>query len=220
MSWLDAARTRTRLFLSRRASESRTDEEFHFHLDMETDRVAREAGISRDEARRHALAAFGGVQNHRESMRDGRGLAWLGGLRLDLKLGGRMLVKYPGLTIIGGLAMAFAIWFGAVAFEMVMLFISPTLPLPGGDRIVHLRNWDVQVNKKEPRTLYDFIVWRQAMRSVTDFGAWQDVVRNLKGRDGEIRPVQVAAITASGFRVAATRPLLGRPFVPAHVHKW
>ena len=27
---------------------------------------------------------------------------------LDLKLGGRMLVKYPGLTIVGGLAMAFA----------------------------------------------------------------------------------------------------------------
>ena len=215
MSWLDAARTRARLFLSRRASESRTDEEFHFHLDMETDRLAREAGLSRDEARRYALAAFGGVQNHRESMRDGRGLAWLGGLRLDLKLGGRMLVKYPGLTIIGGLAMAFAIWFGAVAFEMVMLFISPTLPLPGGDRIVHLRNWDVQLNKKEPRTLYDFIVWRQAMRTVTDFGAWQDVVRNLKGRDGEFRPLQVAAITASGFRVAATRPLLGRPLVPA-----
>jgi hypothetical protein len=43
-------------------------------------------------------------------MRDGRGLAWLGGLSLDLRLGARMLVKYPGLTIVGGLAMAFAIW--------------------------------------------------------------------------------------------------------------
>ena len=27
----------------------------------------------------------------------------------DIKLGGRMLVKYPGLTVVGGLAMAFAI---------------------------------------------------------------------------------------------------------------
>jgi putative ABC transport system permease protein len=98
---------------------------------------------------------------------------------------------------------------------MVMLFVSPTLPLPGGDRIVHLRNWDVQANDPEPRALHDFVVWRQALRSVTDLGAWQDVARNLRGRDGEARPVAVAAITASGFRVAATPPLLGRALVPA-----
>src|SRR5919202_2929866 len=108
--------------------------------------------------------------------RGDRRLAWLGGVPLDVKFGLRMLVKYPGLTIVGGLAMAFAVWVGAVVFEMVMLFMHPTLPLPGGDRIVHLRNWDVQANKKEPRALHDFVVWRQAMRSVTDFGAWENVV--------------------------------------------
>ena len=46
--------------------------------------------------------------------------------------------------------------------------VSPTLPLPGGERIVHLRNYDVQANDPEPRALHDFVVWRQAMRSVTD----------------------------------------------------
>ena len=58
--------------------------------------------------------------------------AWFPGLSLDLKLRGRMLVKYPGLTAVGGLAMAFAIWVGAVAFEIVALFVSPSLPLPAG----------------------------------------------------------------------------------------
>jgi predicted permease len=215
MSWFDAARTRARLLVARRAAESRMNDEFAFHLEMETARLVREQGLDVDEARRRALAAFGGVQNHRESMRDGRGLAWLSGTSLDLKLGGRMLVKYPGLTIIGGLAMAFAIWVGAVVFEMVMLFVSPTLPLPEGDRIVHVRSWDVQANEAERHALHDFVVWRQAMRSVTDFGAWENVTRNLKGRDGEARPVQIAAITASGFRIAATPPLLGRVLVPA-----
>ena len=215
MSWLDAARTRLRLLFARRAAESRMDEEIRFHLDMETERLAREDGVPRDEARRRALVAFGGVERHREALRDGRGLAWLGGLSLDFRLGVRMLRKYPGLTIVGGLAMAFAIWVGVVVFEMVMLFVSPTLPLPEGDRIVHLRNWDVQANDPEPRALHDFVVWRQAMRSVTDFGAWEDLSRNLTGRDGEARPVQVAAITASGFRVAATPPLLGRAIAPA-----
>jgi putative ABC transport system permease protein len=191
------------------------DEEMCFHLEMEAERLQRERGLDPAEARRQAAVAFGGVEKFKAAGHDARGLAWLGGLTLDLKLGGRMLVKYPGLTVVGGLAMAFAIWVGVVIFEMVMLFVSPTLPLPEGDRIVHLRNWDVQANDPEPRALHDFVVWRQAMRSVTDFGAWEDVTRNLAGRDGEVRPVQVAAITASGFHVAATPPLLGRPLVPA-----
>ena len=214
MRWFHAARARARL-LFRRESEERFNDEIAFHLEMETARLARDEGLDADEARRRAHAAFGGVERHKEDLRDGRGLAWLGGLTLDLKLGGRMLVKYPGLTVVGGLAMAFAIWIGAVVFEFVMLAVSPTVPLPQGDRIVHLRNWDLEANDPEPRALHDFYVWRQAMRSVTDIGAWQDVTRNLMGLDGELRPVQLAAITASGFRVAATQPLLGRVLVPA-----
>jgi predicted permease len=217
MRWIHAARARARL-LFRRDAEERMNEELRFHVDMEAARLERERGLAPQEARRQAVLALGHVEGHKEEMRDGRGPAWPSGLSLDLKLGVRLLVKYPGLTIVGGLAMAFAIWVGAVAFEMVMLFVSPTLPLPQGDRIVHLRNWDVQANHVEPRALHDFFVWRRAMRSVTDVGAWQDVVRNLKGRDGEPRPVQVAAITASGFRVAATPPLLGRALVPADEH--
>ena len=214
MSWLDATRTRLRLLFARRAAESRIDEEFRFHVEMEAEKLMRERGLEPVEARRRALVAFGGVERYKETLRDERGLAWLGGLSLDVKLGFRLLVKYPGLTVVGGLAMAFAIWVGAVVFEMMMLFISPTLPLPEGDRIVHLRNWDLEANDPEPRALHDFVVWRQSMRSVTDFGAWEDVTRNLEGHDGEVRAVQVASITASGFRVAGTPPLLGRALVP------
>ena len=63
---------------------------------METERLMREKGLTHDEARRQALVAFGGVEKHKEALRDGRGLAWLGGLSLDLKLGVRMLARYPG----------------------------------------------------------------------------------------------------------------------------
>ena len=73
-------------------------------------------------------------------------MKWLGGFSLDLKPGGRMLVKHPGLTIVGGLAMAFAICVGTAIFQVLALFVSPTLPLPAGDRIVHIRNWDVAAN--------------------------------------------------------------------------
>jgi putative ABC transport system permease protein len=141
--------------------------------------------------------------------------AWFGGLSLDLKLGGRMLVKYPGLTTVGGLAMAFAICVGTVIFEVLSLFLLPTLPLPAGERIVQIRNWDVAANDPEPRALHDFLAWRGTLQSVTELGAWRDDTRNLIVAGGDARPVQVAEMTASGFRVAQGEPLLGRVLTTA-----
>ena len=64
--------------------------EFRFHIEMETDHLMRARGLAADEARRQALAALGGVQKHREELRDGRGLAWLGSLSLGELAGERL----------------------------------------------------------------------------------------------------------------------------------
>ena len=61
------------------------------------------------------------------------GMSWL-----DWKLGGRMLVKYPGLSVIGGLALAAAIGLGAAWFEVTQQYARPHLPFPDGDRIVRI----------------------------------------------------------------------------------
>src|ERR671916_744198 len=171
MKWFHAARARLRL-LAPRAAESRIDDEIRFHIEMETERLVREQQLDRDEARRRALVSFGGVQQHRETLREGRGTAWLSGLSLDLKLGGRMLVKYPGLTVVGGLAMAFGIWFGAVTFEMFGIVTGTKLPLPESERIVKIVTWDSKTSEEEERTLYDYQLWR-SMRSFVDLGAYR-----------------------------------------------
>ena len=90
---------------------------------------------------------------------------------LDLKLGGRMLAKHPGLTIVGGFAMAFAIWVGVVIFQLASLMFFPTLPLANGDRIVELKLQDVATNKPEPKELYEFTSWRGSLRTVENLGA-------------------------------------------------
>jgi putative ABC transport system permease protein len=208
MTWFHAARARLHL-LAPRAAESRIDDEIRFHIEMETQRLVRDKKLDHDEARRRALVTFGGVQQHRETLREGRGTAWFTGLSLDLKLGFRMLVKYPGLTVIGGLAMAFGIWFGAVTFQMFSVITSTKLPLPDGDRIVRIQNWDAKTLKDEDRVLYDYQLWRSA-RSITDLGAYRDASVNLVGADGGALPEVAAEITASAFRIAPERPLLGR----------
>jgi predicted permease len=213
MSWLEGARARARLLFARRAAESRMNEEFRFHIEMETERRVRESGLDPEEARRQTLAAFGGVENHKEALRNDRGLAWLNGISLDLKLGLRILVKYPGLTLVGVLGMAVAVAVGAVAFGIIGTVVDATLPLDEGDRIVSIGNIeDGQDNPGLPTHLHDLVTWREELRAVDALGAYRTVDRNLITRDGRPEPVRIAEMGASGFRIARVAPLKGRYF--------
>jgi putative ABC transport system permease protein len=129
---------------------------------------------------------------------------------LDLKLAIRMLVKYPGLTLTGGLGIAVAMAVVVGLFSTNDWYFHPAIPLPEGDRLVGLENWDRRTNREERRSLYDFLAWRTQMKSVEDLSAFQTVARNAIAADGAVEPVLVAEITPSGFRLARVPPLLGR----------
>jgi len=73
---------------------------------------------------------------------------------LDTKLGLRMLLRYPGLTLVGGLGLAVVIAGGsAVAIFDDIVYAS--LPFEEGDRVVVLENWDTEWNNQEHRVLHD-----------------------------------------------------------------
>ncbi|HEX8696448.1 MAG TPA: ABC transporter permease [Longimicrobium sp.] len=215
MGWTKRWRKRLRALLRRDAVESELDEELAFHLEMETRKNLR-AGMSPEKARRQAALAFGGVEKFKEEVRDARTLGWVTGMSLDFRLGFRMLLKYPGLTLVGGLAMAFAIALGAAAFEFVGKMAYPKLPLPGGGRIVAIQSWDAAAGRAEPRVLHDFAAWRAEVASVQELGAFRVLERNLvAGNGGRGEPVAVAEVSASAFRVARVSPLLGRALADA-----
>lgn len=197
------------------AGEQDFDAELQSHIDMHTDDNIR-AGMSPDEARRRALARLGGVSSTRQAHRERRGLPSVSAWIFDLKLGGRMLIKYPGLSIIGGIAMAFAICVGTVIFQVLSLILNPSVPLPQGDRLIQVRQWDVAAMSNETRMLHDFQIWRDSVRSIADLGAWRDVTSNLiTVRGGDAHPIQVAEITPTGFRVSDATPLMGRVLTDA-----
>src|SRR5262245_43023354 len=110
------------------------------------------------------------------------GLSWL-----DFKLGFRMLFRYPMLTVVGSLAMAVAIAVGAGTFEVITRVTDPSLPLPGGDRIVGLNYWHRVESGIQPPTSYDVLTWRGGVRTLEDIGAFRLVQRNLivSGEVGE-----------------------------------
>jgi putative ABC transport system permease protein len=211
LSWLDGVAARLKLLFSRRRSESRMEHELQFHVEMETERLIRDHGLDAEEARRRALVAFGGVQQHRETMREGRGSAWAAGISLDFKLGLRMLAKYPGLTLVGVLGISVAVIVGTVAFTVVRAVTNTRLPLDEGDRVVAIRNVDARTNRDASRThLHDLAVWREALPAVEELGAFRSTSRNLIAPDVPAEAVSIAEMSASGFRVARVAAIRGR----------
>src|SRR4030095_14233531 len=128
----------------------------------------------------------------------------------DYKLGLRMLLKYPGLTIAGGLALVVAIAIGAGWYDLMGKLLSPTIPLPDADRIVMITRQNVLTNELEPRVASDFIEWRGALRTIEDLGAYRKAPRNLIVGNAAAGRIQMAELTAAAFRTARVSPILGR----------
>src|SRR5688572_9420004 len=132
----------------------------------------------------------------------------------DYKLGLRMLLKYPGLTIAGGLAIAIAIGIGAAWYDLSGDLFRPRLSLPDSDRIVEVEMRDA-LSTDEERRLHDFSIWRRDARSVEQLGAYRTLPLNLVLGSSLPEPVTVAETSASMFRVASVPPLHGRPLLDA-----
>jgi predicted permease len=134
--------------------------------------------------------------------------------RLDWKLGARLLLKYPALTIIGGLSLAAAITIGAVGIEVANELLYKRLPFDEGGRIVRLETQDTAASRVEPRVLHDFAIWRRSLKTVTELGAARVSERNVLTGEGRVESLRVAEITASAFPLTRVQPLLGRPLRP------
>ncbi len=197
----------------RDALEHAMDEEFATHLALRADDLVRQ-GMPRAEAERTARLEFGMTEAVKHRAREARGLLGLDRTLvtwLDFKLGFRMLVRYPALTLVAGVAIAFGIAAGLTTFSFVGQALYPRLPLPEGDRLVGARLWNAATSRVEPLPVGDVQELRRAVRLLHDVGAFRTTEQNLRTRGAAFgEPVTVAEMSASGFRVARVAPLLGR----------
>ena len=87
------------------------------------------------------------------------------------------------------------------------------LPLPEGDGVVSLVNWDASTSNRELRMLNDFTEWRE-ITSIEDLSITRTVQRNLIVDGHQPETVTVAEISASAFRVARVAAFRGRHLLP------
>jgi predicted permease len=132
----------------------------------------------------------------------------------DIKLSLRMLIRNPGLTAVSTVGITVGIAIAAGMFGFFHANFDPTLPLEEGDRIVALENWDVAGNNENQHSLHDFVTWRDQMTSVVEISAFRYTGATMQAGDRLPEDVRIAAMSASGFRVARVPPLLGRWLMP------
>jgi putative ABC transport system permease protein len=145
-----------------------------------------------------------GARSSTAGPRTGLAFSWL-----DLKLGLRMLVKQPGLTLVAVFALSVGIPASLLPWHAYQVFEAP-LPFDDGERVVGLHNLEIPDNQPVSRSLHDFILWKEELESVQSLAATRSDPYNVISADGRAEPVRGAEMTATGFRALRVPPIGGR----------
>jgi predicted permease len=214
MKWMHSVRARLGL-LRRGAAEARMEEELRFHLEMETEKYVRE-GQSPEEARRRAVLAFGGVEGHKEEMRDGRGTRSLEELIADVRFALRHFRRTWGT--VAAMVLVLALGLGASTAVYAALHGYLTLPAPGITRdeaLVRIRvygthpQWPGLVPLPMPYSdISEYVRHRELFDGVA---AWASRAVVIDPGDGErgVLAADARYVTASYFPLLGVKPVVG-----------
>jgi predicted permease len=200
---------RLRFFISRKRPVD-LDDELQFHLEQSTQaNIA--AGMTREEARRQAAIAFGGVQSTRQQCYEQRPGWPLETAMHDMRYSLRGFRRHPifALTVIATLTLGVGVT--TVVFTILDSVLLRALPYPNAQRVVRVWNTFAPRGMMEiPASEPEFLEYRQS-RSFAHFAGFSSGAVTLSGsRD----PVRIAASwgTPDFFAVLGNQPILGRVF--------
>ena len=130
-SWIRSLLTNV---LRRRKVERQLDEELQSYVEMVTD-AKMAIGVLPPEARRTTLAEFGGIEQVKQTVRDGRSGASFELLCRDLIFGLRQLLRNPGFTVTVAVTLALSIGANTAIFSLVNALMLKNLPYPQPNRL-------------------------------------------------------------------------------------
>ena len=208
---LREAALRLRGMVSRDAVERRLDSEMQFHLDMLIDKHRRR-GLGAAEARRLALAEFGGAERLRDDVRDEYRSRSLGELAQNLRYSARVLRRNPGFAVAAALTFALGIGASTAMFSVVRGVLLEPLPYVDPDRVVVLWEKDIaRGNDRNVVSVSNFEAWRERARSFDRMAAAVPLPATIAGEPYPER-VTAAEVSPGYFELLGVQPALGRTF--------
>jgi predicted permease len=210
--WKRIGSTLRNLF-RRREMEEDLEEELRATVQLLTDEKIAAGGLAPEEARRRALAEFGGIEPVRQAVREGRAGAGAERLAQDARYGLRQMRRNPGFTFTVIVTLAFAVGANTAIFSVVNALLLRNLPYAHPERL---------------GTIFTRIQGSTPDRHHIDGEQWEllrDHVPALLSAISGIRPAGVnlqagshveylhaARISAHYLDVLEMHPLLGRNF--------
>ena len=211
--WLYAWRARLQRALDRERSERDLDEELRSHLAQEVEAL-RARGVPAADARRQALAALGGVESVKESVREMRPGASFEQVCQDVRYGVRLLRRNPGLATATILTLALGIGAATTVFSVVDAVLLQPPSFAGSERIVTVWQTDPE-NGNQPADVApaNFLDWRDQAQSYERLAAMEPTSLDFMGRDEP--EVFLASFVSEGFfQALGVTAAHGRTFLP------
>ena len=189
------------------------DEERRFHIDQRTDEYVR-SGMSKEEARRAALARFGNAALAKERTRDADTFRWIHDLRRDGGYALRMLWRSPGFSLLAILCLALGIGGNAAVFSWIEGILLRPYPLVADqDRLFAVTGTDPGGLGRDDVSWPDWLDLQRNSRLVEAFIGEKITGTTLSIGDRAQR-VNGSMVSANYFDAIGVRPMLGRGFAP------
>jgi len=198
--------------VQRHRLERELDAELRFHCEQQVKANLRD-GMSEGEARRRALAEFGGLEQVKEECRDARGTRWVDETAQDLRYAFRLLVKERSFTLVAAATLAIGIGANTAMFSVIESVLLEPLPYRDPERLVWISEKDAAATSSLALVFGDDL---EAWRSRSESFAALSVLLTGDATMGADEPVQVrvACLSESLTRVFGVAPVIGRDFLP------
>src|ERR1700687_4497258 len=131
----------------------------------------------------------------------------------DIRYGGRMLLKSPGVTLVAVLTLALGIGANTAIFSVVNFVLLRPLTYANPDQLVMI--WERNLKKgfsESPTSFGNFVDFRDSAKSL-DVGAFTDTSFNLTGGETPER-VPGLRVSAGLFSILGVTTVQGRVFLP------
>lgn len=208
-----------RALVHRDSLERDIADEMRFHLEQEIAQYIA-SGVTPVEARRRALASFGGVERHKETARDLTGIRWLDDLARDARYGIHTLKRRPAFAATTVLTLAVGIAATTLVFSAMDALFLRRLPVREPERLFIVDElWKNGVPSSDAaQPTYPFEHYLDLAESTPD--VFSDVVTtsitvSAVRLNGYATDLTGYVVSSNYFSALGVRPVTGRFFSPA-----
>ena len=185
--------------------------EFASHLEMHIEDKMR-AGLSAEEARRQALADFGGVESTKDSMRDQAGFAWFDATVRDVGYAFRGLRRSPAFALTAIVSLALSLGAGLAVFTVADNLLVRPLPYHDASRLIMI--WEDHRGGDDHNVVSaaNYLDWKSQNDVFEDIAALSPAGSAILIGNGRAEEFRARSVTPNFFPLLSVHPARGRVF--------